>query len=1055
MAVKCGWRNLAVGLACRRLLPLLTVGLAACPQVDTPVQLLPEPAEVVHTVLPVVHRVAGDMALVGSVTTFTRRGQRAEWTLDLRGEQVVRRFDDDYEVSSLAQALAAIDAGRNLWTVRPLPVDPSIEFRFQPLEMCLDRLNLQEQRCFVLPVAANSIPRALVADGEGDVVVLTRREEQPWQALWMRAGAHTTVVPTDLGTLMPVNNLRPRLLHSVQGARLFWVDTEGLHGLLLDEGTMAWREALFRATFRDPLSWTVASEPVRGRVWLVDCQLDRLTVDRLDGALTQPLPAPPTPACGDLAQPIQLAVSRNGDAMLVWATRPSTADAVDWHSTRWNDALGQWSADMPPWPDIHRRATVALAADDQGRFALVLQTSLPAPGPAGRTLLAAQRPGDVAWQQTLDLGPADALDEFGLNAGGDGRAVVAWAVPSAIDGGSRLQVSEVDLRGVPRPLTLTVQGQGSVQSEPDARVCTGTCDWAYGDGSQVTLRASPAADHAFAGWAGDGPCTGATTPLSFTIVGAMGCTARFDAFVTFGLTLEVQGLGRASSDPAGTRFVPGTAVRLIATPNLGQRFVGWGGHADCTDGLVVLDADRTCTAQFEVDPTLLALDVMVNGTGRVTSNPSGIDCRAGSCSARFAAGTVVTLSAEVGPDALVGWSGGSGCTGIVPSVSVVMNASASCSATFVAVAPQVGWQMLGAAPDTAAVVGRPAIATDAAGVPTIAYTIEIGEVRQLLVRRLAGTTWTLVGPGIVSNGLRSAFLPSLALDPQGLPVVAWFDALARLQVRHWDGTAWQTLADGHTVQAGSNASSPQVAVHGTEVVLAWSENRTSASAVAVQRWNLATNGPWVGGLVPGLSSQQDIDIRLALDSAGLATVVVNRYSIGTGEQPLRAMAETANGWEPLCGDVGAGNGPNSANAVYGFGVQRLADGSAVVTQTRADGRAITAWRCVDPAWLPWGPQAGVVLSVDGINTALQGMAMAAAGEATLAVRSAASNGTVLLQVYRAAAGGFESVGPILALQRRGLTGMLAVTPAAAASPIAIFGVQNGSNVGLEVHRFRP
>lgn len=73
----------------------------------------------------------------------------------------------------------------------------------------------------------------------------------------------------------------------------------------------------------------------------------------------------------------------------------------------------------------------------------------------------------------------------------------------------------------------------------------------------------------------------------------------------------------------------------------------------------------TRTIIFDETAATIALVLSGSGTGTVTSSPSGISC-GNTCSATFAAGTSVTLTAS--PDAgstFVGWSGG-GCKGTQP-----------------------------------------------------------------------------------------------------------------------------------------------------------------------------------------------------------------------------------------------------------------------------------------------------------------------------------------------------------------------------------------------------
>jgi phospholipase C len=79
------------------------------------------------------------------------------------------------------------------------------------------------------------------------------------------------------------------------------------------------------------------------------------------------------------------------------------------------------------------------------------------------------------------------------------------------------------------------------------------------------------------------------------------------------------------------------------------------------------------------------LTVGIAGAGAVTSSPGGISCPA-TCSASFASGTQVALTATAGSGySFTGWSGG-GC-GIAASCTVSISAATSVVATFTSVAP--------------------------------------------------------------------------------------------------------------------------------------------------------------------------------------------------------------------------------------------------------------------------------------------------------------------------------------------------------------------------------
>ncbi len=83
-------------------------------------------------------------------------------------------------------------------------------------------------------------------------------------------------------------------------------------------------------------------------------------------------------------------------------------------------------------------------------------------------------------------------------------------------------------------------------------------------------------------------------------------------------------------------------------------------------------------SQPATNPTLT---VTAQGTGTVTSSPAGINCGS-TCSASYASGTQVTLTAAPGTSAIFGgWSGG-GCTGRTLTCTVVMSDTTAVTAAF-------------------------------------------------------------------------------------------------------------------------------------------------------------------------------------------------------------------------------------------------------------------------------------------------------------------------------------------------------------------------------------
>ena len=140
----------------------------------------------------------------------------------------------------------------------------------------------------------------------------------------------------------------------------------------------------------------------------------------------------------------------------------------------------------------------------------------------------------------------------------------------------------------------------------------------------------------------------------------------------FALDVSLQGSGSGSvdSDPVGVDcpgtcsalFPDGTMVELLATPDAGSSFEGWGGACSGSGSCVVaMDQVRTVSATFEPFGEPLVVELLGNGSGSVTSSPIGIDCP-GDCTEEFASGTTVTLTAAAdGGSEFLNWNGD--CTG--------------------------------------------------------------------------------------------------------------------------------------------------------------------------------------------------------------------------------------------------------------------------------------------------------------------------------------------------------------------------------------------------------
>ena len=161
------------------------------------------------------------------------------------------------------------------------------------------------------------------------------------------------------------------------------------------------------------------------------------------------------------------------------------------------------------------------------------------------------------------------------------------------------------------------------------------------------------------------------------------------------LTVQKSGLGTVTNTSnnidCGIRctkdFEEGTSVQLTATPDSGYKFSGWDGACAGTGTCVVtMSKNMTVIAKFTSlpplpEPVKSRLFVnLVNGKGRISSYPAGIECGS-QCTSEFYKNTVVTLTATPNTGAVFKRWGGS-CLGKKPTCRIKMNKSKSVKAIF-------------------------------------------------------------------------------------------------------------------------------------------------------------------------------------------------------------------------------------------------------------------------------------------------------------------------------------------------------------------------------------
>jgi hypothetical protein len=245
-------------------------------------------------------------------------------------------------------------------------------------------------------------------------------------------------------------------------------------------------------------------------------------------------------------------------------------------------------------------------------------------------------------------------------------------------------------------LTIKTAGEGSGTVTANAGLgsganCGTTCVESYTPGSQVTLTATPDVGSTFGGWSGSG-CS-----ESFTINNSMTCTATFNSSAPlpseYRLTVGVNGSGKGkvvTKNPTGiddctigtcsNYFPRGKTVILSANAAAASVFSNWSGACSGTEPTttVTMDADKSCTANFDSSSITYTLTLSKQGEGLVTSDPEGIQC-GNTCAKDYPIGTVVKLTATLaGQSNSFSWAGDDDCH----DGEVILTTDVSCEIIF-------------------------------------------------------------------------------------------------------------------------------------------------------------------------------------------------------------------------------------------------------------------------------------------------------------------------------------------------------------------------------------
>ncbi len=147
---------------------------------------------------------------------------------------------------------------------------------------------------------------------------------------------------------------------------------------------------------------------------------------------------------------------------------------------------------------------------------------------------------------------------------------------------------------------------------------------------------------------------------------------------------------------------------------------------------------------------------------------------------------------------------------------------------------------------------KPALAFDGSN-PVVAWSESDGAEEHVYVRRWNGATWQALGSIIDAVTNENAGLPSLAVEQDGTPVVAFREDTAtdpKIFAFRWTGAAWVQIGTGFDAGAGNIATNASLALDASDrPVAAWYEFGASPSDIFLAEFE---SGSWQ--LLPAISS---------------------------------------------------------------------------------------------------------------------------------------------------------------------------------------------------------
>ncbi|MET0233680.1 MAG: PKD domain-containing protein [Kibdelosporangium sp.] len=289
------------------------------------------------------------------------------------------------------------------------------------------------------------------------------------------------------------------------------------------------------------------------------------------------------------------------------------------------------------------------------------------------------QPIELKVENTSSAPPADVQWTFGDTGRGTGLATShKWAREgsfqvslTAVMPDGRPAAASIGVTVAPRPtVKLKVRiPSGGGRITGGGVNCPGTCEVSLEPGTGVTLDATPAAGRELGTWAG---CTG--TPQRCNLVVDQEKTVSY----TFGspkpkvtLTVTRPTSGTVTGDtncpgPCAVTVDEGTQVQVVAKPNEGFSFDGWGGACagQAETCRLTLTRSQSVSVVFKAIRPILTVQLSDAGLGDSVTVSGRRPCVGGTCTYELAYKETVHLNAVPGPGrSFVFWgrTGGLGC----------------------------------------------------------------------------------------------------------------------------------------------------------------------------------------------------------------------------------------------------------------------------------------------------------------------------------------------------------------------------------------------------------